>query len=191
MAPETIIALDAMGGDNAPAMVVRGADIAVERMPDLIFKIVGDEQLLGPLIRESKYLKSSNCAVIHTDKKVEDSEKPSVALRSGKDSSMRLAIDLVANQEAHGVVSAGNTGALMVMSKLGLRMCPGIDRPAIASFFPTLKGESCMLDLGANIECDSGNLVQFAVMGQIFARLVLNLKPVSYTHLTLPTIYSV
>ena len=113
MAPETIIALDAMGGDNAPAMVVRGADIAVERMPDLFFKIVGNEQLLKPLIGGSKYLKSSNCLVIHTDQKVEDSEKPSVALRSGKDSSMRLAIDLVANQEAHGVVSAGNTGALM------------------------------------------------------------------------------
>ena len=90
MAPETIIALDAMGGDNAPAMVIRGADIAVERMPDLIFKLVGDEQLLEPLIGESKYLKSSNCSVIHTDKKVEDSEKPSLALRTGKDSSMRL-----------------------------------------------------------------------------------------------------
>lgn len=175
MAPETIIALDGMGGDNAPTMVVHGADIALERMPDLFFKIVGDEKQLEPLVAASKYLNNSNCSVIHTDKKVGDSEKPSVALRSGRDTSMRLAIDLVANSEAHGIVSAGNTGALMVMSKLGLRMCPGIDRPAIASFFPTLKGESCMLDLGANIECDSGNLVQFAVMGQIFARLVLNL----------------
>ena len=176
MAPETIIALDGMGGDNAPTMVVQGADIALERMPDLVFKLVGDEKHLEPLIDASKYLNNSNCSVIHTDKKVGDSEKPSTALRSGRDSSMRLAIDLVANGEAHGIVSAGNTGALMVMSKLGLRMCPGIDRPAIASFFPTLKGESCMLDLGANIECDSGNLVQFAVMGQIFARLVLNLS---------------
>ena len=104
MAPETIIALDAMGGDNAPTMVVQGADIAIERMPDLIFKIVGDEKVLEPLIGESKYLKSLNCSVIHTDKKVEDSEKPSVALRSGKDSSMRLAIDLVANQDSHGFV---------------------------------------------------------------------------------------
>ena len=176
MAPETIIALDGMGGDNAPTMVVQGADIALERMPDLVFKLVGDEKHLEPLIDASKYLNNSNCSIIHTDKKVGDSEKPSVALRSGRVSSMRLAIDLVANGEAHGIVSAGNTGALMVMSKLGLRMCPGIDRPAIASFFPTLKGESCMLDLGANIECDSGNLVQFAVMGQIFARLVLNLS---------------
>ena len=197
MAPETIIALDGMGGDNAPTMVVQGADIALERMPDLVFKLVGDEKHLEPLIDASEYLNNSNCSVIHTDKKVGDSEKPSVALTSGRDTSMRLAIDLVANSAAHGIVSAGNTGALMVMSKLGLRMCPGIDRPAIASFFPTLKGESCMLDLGANIECDSGNLVQFAVMGQIFARLVLNLpRPtvgllnvgsVSYTHLTLPT----
>ena len=84
MAPETIIALDAMGGDNAPTMVVQGADIAIERMPDLIFKIVGDEKVLEPLIGESKYLKSSNCSVIHTDKKVKDSEKPSVALRTVK-----------------------------------------------------------------------------------------------------------
>jgi glycerol-3-phosphate acyltransferase PlsX len=89
---------------------------------------------------------------------------------------MRLAIDLVSDGSAHGVVSAGNTGALMAMSKLSLRMCPGIERPAIASFFPTLKGESCMLDLGANIECDANNLVQFAIMGEIFARIVLGLK---------------
>ena len=86
---------------------------------------------------------------------------------------MRLAIDLVANQEAHGVVSAGNTGALMVMSKLGLRMCLAL-MASNCKLFSNIKGESCMLDLGANIECDSGNLVQFAVMGQIFARLVLN-----------------
>ncbi|MBH68323.1 MAG: phosphate acyltransferase [Rhodospirillaceae bacterium] len=175
MTPHIVIALDGMGGDQAPELVVLGADIAYERMPDIIFKLVGNEEELLPLVRSSKYLNENNCDIIHTLQKVGDSEKPSVALRSGRKSSMRLAIDLVSDGDAHGVVSAGNTGALMAMSKLGLRMCPGIERPAIASFFPTLTGESCMLDLGANIECDSNNLVQFAVMGQIFARIVLGL----------------
>jgi glycerol-3-phosphate acyltransferase PlsX len=165
-----------MGGDEAPQMVVRGADIAVERMPDIFFVLVGDETELSPLIKSSKHLTEGNHKIIHTKNKVSAADKPSVALRSGKDTSMRLAIDLVAEGAAHGVVSAGNTGALMAMSKLALRMCPGIERPAIASFFPTLRGESCMLDLGANIECSSNNLVQFAVMGEIFARIVLGIN---------------
>ena len=164
-----------MGGDKAPALVVDGADIAVERMPDLGLVLVGDEAQLRPLIEKSKRLKTANYEIVHTDQKVASDEKPSIALRQGRQSSMRLAINLVSDGTAHGVVSAGNTGALMAMSKLGLRMCPGIDRPAIASFFPTERGESCMLDLGANIECDANNLVQFAVMGEIFARIVLSL----------------
>ncbi|HEY9566786.1 MAG TPA: phosphate acyltransferase PlsX, partial [Thalassobaculum sp.] len=106
-------------------------------------------------------------------------EKPSAALRAGRGSSMRLAIDLVGTGEADCVVSAGNTGALMAMAKFVLRPVRGIDRPAIAGMFPTLRGESAMLDLGANIDCDATNLVQFAVMGQIFARTVLGLdRPV-------------
>jgi len=176
MKSKITIALDCMGGDEAPQMVVTGAEIAVERMPDIFFVLVGDETELSPLIKSSKHLTASNHKIIHTKNKVAADDKPSVALRSGKDTSMRLAIDLVAEGDAHGVVSAGNTGALMAMSKLALRMCPGIERPAIASFFPTLRGESCMLDLGANIECSSNNLVQFAVMGEIFARIVLGIN---------------
>jgi glycerol-3-phosphate acyltransferase PlsX len=99
--------------------------------------------------------------------------KPSVALRAGRASSMRLAINAVQSGEAHGVVSAGNTGALMAMSKFVLKTLATIDRPAIASFFPTLRGESVMMDLGANVECTADNLVQFAVMGDAFARTVL------------------
>ena len=170
------IALDCMGGDDAPIMVVRGADLAVERQPDIFFHLVGNEEEIIPLIKASRHLDSDNHKITHTQKKVAADDKPSVALRGGRDTSMRLAIDLVSDGSADGVVSAGNTGALMAMSKLSLRMCPGIERPAIASFFPTLKGESCMLDLGANIECDANNLVQFAVMGEIFARIVLGLK---------------
>ena len=97
------------------------------------------------------------------------------ALRNGKQSSMRLAIDAVKDGEASCAVSAGNTGALMAMAMFGLRTLPGIDRPAISSFFPTMRGESCMLDLGANVECSADNLVQFAVMGEVFARTVLGL----------------
>ena len=106
---------------------------------------------------------------------VVDDDKPSLALRTGRQSSMRLAIDAVAEGRADGVVSAGNTGALMAMAKFVLKTLPGIDRPAIASFFPTRRGESVMLDLGANVECDAENLVQFALMGDAFARTVLSL----------------
>ena len=111
----------------------------------------------------------------HTDEVVLDDAKPSLALRTGRQSSMRLAIDAVADGRADGVVSAGNTGALMAMAKFVLKTLPGIDRPAIASFFPTRRGESVMLDLGANVECDAENLVQFALMGDVFARTVLGL----------------
>ncbi|MGH6995635.1 MAG: phosphate acyltransferase PlsX, partial [Stellaceae bacterium] len=111
--------------------------------------------------------------VHHTDEFITDDVKPSIALRGGRRSSMRLAIDAVAAGEADCVVSAGNTGALMAMAKFALKMIPGIDRPAIASFFPTQHGESVMLDLGANVSCDSENLVQFALLGDVFSRTVL------------------
>ncbi len=157
-------------------MVVEGADIAVERLPGMRLILVGDEAQLRPLIDATKRLRNADPRIVHTDQVVGPADKPSVALRSGRQSSMRLAIDLVATGDADGTVSAGNTGALMAMARLALRMCPGIDRPAIASFFPTMRGESCMLDLGANIECDANDLVQFAIMGEIFARLVLGLN---------------
>lgn len=170
------LALDAMGGDHAPEMVVRGAELAIERQPDLELVMVGDSARIQPLIDTTTRLKSADLRIIHTDKAVLPSDKPSIALRSGRDSSMRLAINLVADGEADGIVSAGNTGALMAMSKIALKMVPQIDRPAIASFFPTMRGESCMLDLGANVECDAENLVQFALMGEVFARIVAGLE---------------
>lgn len=170
------IALDAMGGDKAPDMVVHGADIALERSPELKVILVGDEAQIRPLVEKTKRLKAQSPEIVHTDKVIADGDKPSAALRQGKGSSMRLAIDLVGQGRADGVVSAGNTGALMAMSKLVLRPMPGIDRPAIAGFFPTRRGESAMLDLGANVVCDATNLVQFAIMGQIFVRTVLGLE---------------
>ena len=174
MSDRVTIALDAMGGDRAPAMVVRGADIALERHPDTRFLIFGAEDQVAPLFAKLPRLKEA-AALHHTDEVVLDDTKPSLALRTGRNSSMRLAIDAVADGRADGVVSAGNTGALMAIAKFVLKTLPGIDRPAIATFFPTRRGESVMLDLGANVECDAENLVQFALMGDVFARTVLGL----------------
>lgn len=174
MSQRLIIALDAMGGDHAPDMVVAGADIARERHPDVRFLLVGDSARIEPLLAKRPAL-AAVTEVLHTEDAVAGDAKPSVALRAGRRSSMRLAIDAVAGGRAACVVSAGNTGALMAMAKFVLKTLPGIDRPAIASFFPTQRGESVMLDLGANTECSADNLVQFALMGAIFARTVLGL----------------
>lgn len=174
MSAELTIALDAMGGDKAPAIVVRGANMARQRHPEARFLMFGREAEIRPHLDRLKKL-AEVTEVVHTDDVVASDTKPSVALRSGRRSSMRLSIDAVRNKQADAVVSAGNTGALMAMSKLSLRTMPGIDRPAIASFFPTQRGESVMLDLGANVSCDSRNLVDFAIMGRAFARAVLGL----------------
>jgi len=168
------IAIDAMGGDRAPGMVLKGAEIALQRYPGVRYLLFGVEGEIRPLIAKMPSL-GGMVTLYHTSKVVADDAKPSLALRTGRQSSMRLAIDAVADGRADGVVSAGNTGALMAMAKFALKMLPGIDRPAIASFFPTRRGESVMLDLGANIECDAENLVQFALMGDVFARTVLGL----------------
>lgn len=166
-----------MGGDHAPDIVVTGAAIARERLPNAYFLLFGDEARLRPLVDAQPLL--AGCVEIrHTDVAISNDDKPSAALRNGKQSSMRLAIDAVKSGEASCTVSAGNTGALMAMAMFGLRTLPGIDRPAICSVLPTMNGESCMLDLGANVECSAENLVQFAVMGEVFARTVLGLaKP--------------
>jgi glycerol-3-phosphate acyltransferase PlsX len=169
------ISLDAMGGDNAPEMVIRGADIARQRFPEVHFLFFGDETRIQPMIDKLPALKAVS-TVRHAETEVKMDDKPSQALRAGRGSSMRLAIDAVHKGEAAAIVSAGNTGALMAMAKFVLKTLPGIDRPAIASFFPTIRSESVMLDLGANVQCDASNLVQFAVMGNVFARTVLGVR---------------
>jgi len=168
------IALDAMGGARAPDMVLRGADMALQRHTDLRFMLFGEESGIRPLLAKLPRVAAA-VDLHHTSEMVMDDDKPSIALRAGRQSSMRLAIDAVAEGLADGVVSAGNTGALMAMAKFALKTLPGIDRPAIASFFPTRRGESVMLDLGANVDCDADNLVQFALLGDVFARTVLGL----------------
>ena len=174
MSEGIIIAVDAMGGDRAPDMVLKGAEMALQRHPDLSFMLFGREDTVRPLLAKLPKLAQA-VRLYHTSEVVLDGAKPSLALRAGRQSSMRLAIDAVADGRADGVVSAGNTGALMAMAKFVLKTLPGINRPAIASFFPTLRGESVMLDLGANVDCDAENLVQFALLGDAFARTVLGL----------------
>ncbi len=174
MSKRLTIALDAMGGDHAPASVVKGAELARQRFPDVAFRMFGPEDRLRPLLAKRAAL-AKVTTLHHTDDIVAADAKPAQALRTGRNTSMRLAIDAVRDGSADGVVSAGNTGALMAMAKFVLKTLPGIDRPAMATFFPTLRGESVMLDLGANVECDSNNLVEFAVMGEVFARTVLGL----------------
>ena len=175
MTERLTIALDAMGGDHAPDMAVEGAAMARLRFPDVHFLLFGDAARVRPLLDDHPKLADA-CTIRHTDVAVSAEEKPSIALRQGRNSSMQLSINAVREGEAAGVVSAGNTGALMAMSKISLKMLPGIDRPAIAAYFPTRIGESVMLDLGANIECDAKNLWQFGVMGAAFTRSVLGIK---------------
>ncbi|MBC8268243.1 MAG: phosphate acyltransferase PlsX [Rhodospirillaceae bacterium] len=169
------LSLDAMGGDNAPGMVVDGIGLALARMPHVNFLLYGDEKQLIPLLDKVPAVRSI-CQVRHTEDVVSNDEKAGAALRSGRNSSMRLAINAVHEGEAAGIVSAGNTGALMAMAKFVLKTLPGIDRPAIAKNFPTMQGDCIILDLGANVQCDADNLVQFAVMGEAYARKVLGIE---------------
>ena len=162
-----------MGGDNAPGMVVDGVNMALERLPQVEFLLFGDEKRLGPLLDKHPRAREV-CQIRHTDEVVSNDEKAGAALRSGRNSSMRLAINAVKDGEADGIVSAGNTGALMAMAKFVLKTIPGIDRPAIAKNVPTMRGESFVLDLGANVLCDVDNLVQFAVMGEVYARRIFH-----------------
>ena len=169
------LSLDAMGGDYAPEIVLKGAALARLRYPNAHFLFFGDEALIKPLLLADKGLAAVS-TIRHTDTVITGDTKPSQAIRQGRQSSMWKAIEAVKNGEAAGVVSAGNTGALMAMAKLIMRPLPGIDRPAICSLFPTKMGETVMLDLGANSQCDARNLVEFAVMGECFASAILGLE---------------
>jgi glycerol-3-phosphate acyltransferase PlsX len=170
------IALDAMGGDHGPAVVVPGAALALERHPQVEFLMFGDEALIKPLLATRPKLAAAT-RVTHTDVAIRMDDKPSQALRKGRwKSSMWLAIDAVKKGDADATVSAGNTGALMAMAKFHLRMLPEIDRPAIAALWPTLRGESIVLDVGASIGADAQHLVDLAVMGGAMARVLFDLE---------------
>ena len=170
------IAIDAMGGDTGPAVMVAGAALAFERRNDLSFLLFGDEAALRPELARHPALAPVS-EIVHCDDVISGDEKPTQAIRRAKTTSMGLAIAAVKEGAAQAMVSGGNTGAMMAMSKLALRTMPGIDRPALAALLPTLgANDLVMLDLGANTECDTNNLVQFAVMGAAYARVVLDLE---------------
>ena len=162
-----------MGGDHAPAMVIAGLEVAAERHPGARFLLVGDEARIAPLLAAHRRAAAA-CTLRHAPDVISNEAKPTTALRQ-RQASMRVAIDAVAAGEASGVVSAGNTGALLALAKIVIKTLPGIDRPAMAAIGPSARGDVVMLDLGANVTCDTRNLVEFAVMGDVFARTVLGL----------------
>jgi glycerol-3-phosphate acyltransferase PlsX len=172
---EVIIALDAMGGDHGPSVVVPAAAVALERRPDTRYLLFGDEAQIAPLLASRPKL-AAKATVIHCDVAVKMTDKPSQALRQGRRvSSMWRAIEAVKRGEADCAVSAGNTGALMAMAKVCLHMLPMIERPALATMWPTQRGESIVLDLGASIGADAQHLIALAVMGAAMARIVFDI----------------
>jgi len=169
------IAVDAMGGDEGLAVMLAGVARARRRFPDMRFILVGDEAQITEGLKSHPNL-TAHSEIVHAPEVVGSSDKPSQAIRRAKTTSMGVAIDMVKQGRAGAAVSSGNTGALMAMAKLSLRMLPGIDRPALAAMLPTLgANDVVVLDLGANTECDARNLVQFAVMGAAYARTNLDL----------------
>lgn len=170
MADPVIISVDAMGGDHGPAVTIPGSALALERTPDMRFRFFGDEPQIREALKAYPTLAAVS-AVVHSDIAVNMSDKPSQALRRGRwRSGMWLSIEAVKKGEADVTISAGNTGALMAMSRLCLRTMTGMDRPAIAALWPTLAGESVVLDVGATIGADAQQLVDYAIMGGAMAR---------------------
>lgn len=166
------ISLDAMGGDFGPQIVVPAAVSALQAHSDLKLILVGDSAQIETELQSVPSEYSERIEIQHATQVVGMSEPPAQALRSKKDSSMRVAINLVKDQRAHACVSAGNTGALMATAKYVLHTLAGIDRPAINTTLPALNGHTHMLDLGANVDCKAENLFQFAVMGSVLASAV-------------------
>jgi glycerol-3-phosphate acyltransferase PlsX len=164
-----------MGGDVGPAVMLGGAELAYKRRPDLSFILFGDKAQLKAELADRPELRKV-AKIVHCEDVIAATDKPSQAIRRARTTSMGQAIAAVKDGDAQATVSGGNTGALMAMAKMSLRTMPGIDRPALAALLPTLgANDLVMLDLGANTECEPKNLVQFAVMGAAYARVVLDL----------------
>ncbi|MGB6968671.1 MAG: phosphate acyltransferase, partial [Methyloceanibacter sp.] len=176
MAAPVTIALDAMGGDHGPSVIVAGAAIALVRHPETRFLLVGDTARIEPELKQHPAL-AAKSEIIHTDVAVAMDAKPSQALRKGRwHSSMWLSLEAVRDGHAAAAVSAGNTGALMVMAKFCLKTTAGVDRPAIAAIWPTIDSECIVLDVGANVGADSRQLVEFALMGAAMARALFGME---------------
>ncbi len=176
MKDELVISIDAMGGDNAPRIVIEGIDFFLKNIDhgqNISFLLHGDEGLISEFLQKTSHAKSQT-QIQHTSKAIDMDEKPSAALRRGKGSSLWNTIESVKSGDAKIAVSAGNTGGLMAISKVRLRMMPGVQRPALAAQWPNPNGASVVLDVGANVDCDAAQLTEFAVMGEAFYRAVFN-----------------
>ena len=169
-----VISIDAMGGDNSPRVVINGVALAAKNNPDAKFLLFGDEGKINSILKNHPELQKVS-TVIHSAEQVSNDDKPSQVIRN-RNTSMFMAIDAVRRGEAKAIVSAGNTGALMAISKLSLRTIQKIHRPAISTILPHRHGRYVMLDLGANTECDAINLAEFALMGEIFAKNTLGIE---------------
>lgn len=174
MVQELILSIDAMGGDGGPEATLAGAALSRRRHPKTRYLLHGDEQVLTPILARNRTL--ARCAEIrHAPGQIRMEEKPSQALRRGRNTSMWNAVEAVAKGEAGVAISAGNTGALMAISMFRLGLIEGISRPAIAVIWPTIRGQSIVLDVGANAGSDAQQLVDFAVMGEAFSRAIFGI----------------
>ena len=174
MTRELTVSIDAMGGDAGPGVAVTALHRAIERYPGTHYLLHGDESILAELLAREPKLQG-RVTIRHAPDRVSMDDKPSQIVRRGQNTSMWRAIESVKKGEAQAVVSAGNTGALMAMSMLQLRTVEGISRPAIASIWPTMRGRTVVLDVGANVTASADQLVEFAIMGEAFAHAVFNL----------------
>jgi glycerol-3-phosphate acyltransferase PlsX len=170
------IALDCMGGDHGPHVTVPAAASFLVQNPDAGVILVGLEEVVRAEMKRVELAAGLHVRVHHASEVVAMDEPIAVALRGKRDSSMRVAIDLVKSGAADACVSAGNTGALMAISRFVLKMLPGVERPAIASMMPTRRGRTCILDLGANVDCSAVDLLQFAIMGSVLFGVVAQLE---------------
>jgi len=175
VAKGTILAVDAMGGDNAPDVTVEGAAALLSARKDAFVRLHGDEAKLKPILAKYSSV-ADRMEIVHTEDVITSDMKPSQALRRGRNSSMWNALEDVKEGRANAAVSAGNTGALMAISMLVLRKMDGVHRPAMTAAWPTLRGRSVVLDVGANLEADAAQLVTFAIMGEAYARAILGIK---------------
>ena len=155
------IAIDAMGGENSPSKVIKGIEIHNSKASNVFYNIFGNKNLIKPLIKNL----NNNYKIFHTENKIEDSDSPLSAAKKGKDTSMWLSIESLKKNESDVIISAGNTGALFVLAKLNLEMIDKIDKPALSALWPNKNGMNVVLDLGANIECNEKNLIDFSFMG--------------------------
>jgi len=163
------IAVDAMGGDNAPNKIIDGIELHNRNSKNIYYRIFGNKEIIEPLISK-KNIQKENYELIHTEDKVKGEDSALAAAKKGKNTSMWLAIQSVKNKTSNIIISAGNTGALFVISKLNLKMIENIDKPALSGLWPNKVGMNIVLDLGANIECSEKNLIDFSIMGSALYR---------------------